>query len=249
MYQCRRCNVSFKKKSHYDQHINKMNQCIDINKYEKKITSMKESYENKISELHQNYNKMTKNFMEEKKILMETIQSLQNNKITTVNNTINNVNNNVNNVNNNVNNVTNYYVNPTVAFGHELSDHVTLKELIDIHKDGHPGGTRRLIKMIYGHESNKGTIHIKNKRKGLYNVSDGKGGVYEMKKQDVSKMAGRRLIEECNKVISYISSQKVNNVGPIVDLHMNTNNVRGVCNSTFEKRYSNFIVNELLKLI
>ena len=246
MYKCERCNKIFKKISNYKRHENKPVRCVDVNKYEEKITYIRESYENRISELQQNSDKLIKNLMEEKKMMMETIQNLQNNKITNNNTTINNV----NNVNNNVNNnVTNYYINPTVAFGHELSDHVTLEELIDIHNDGHPNGTRRLIKIIYGHESNKGTIHIKNKRKGIFNVSDGKGGVYEMKKQDVSKMAGRRLIEECNKVISHINSQEVNNVGQIVDLHMNTNNVRGVCNSTFEKKYSNFIANELLKVI
>ena len=233
MYKCKRCNKTFKQTSHYKQHQNRLDKCIDINKY-------KRNYEYRISELQKNYNELIKNLMEEKKMMMETIQNLQNNKITN-NTTINNV--------NNVSNITNYYINPTVAFGHELSDHVTLEELIDIHNDGHPEGTKRLIKIIYGHESNKGTIHIKNKRKGIFNVSDGKGGVYEMKKQDVSKAAGRRLIEECNKVISYINAKKVNNIGPIVDLHMNTNNVRGVCNSTYEKRYSNFIANELIKLI
>ena len=241
MYICKRCNKSFKKMSHRTDHENKLNKCFDINKYKRKM----KLYENRISELEQkleqeqNSNEIMKNFMEEKKMMLETIQSFQNNKITNINNTT---------ITNN-NNITNYYINPTVAFGHELSDHVTLEELIDIHNDGHPNGTRRLIKIIYGHESNKGTIHVKNKRKGLYNVSDGKGGVYEMKKQDVSKMAGRRLIEECNKVISHINSQKVNNIGSIVDLHMNTNNVRGVCNSTFEKKYSNFIASELLKVI
>ena len=237
MYKCKRCNKKFKQTSHYKQHQNKLNKCFDINKYQRKM----EFYENRISELEEKLEqKIEQNSNEIIKNLMETIQNLQNN--ITTNTTINN------NVNN-VNNITNYYINPTVAFGHELSDHVTLEELIDIHSDGHPDGTRRLIKIIYGHESNKGTIHIKNKRKGIFNVSDGKGGVYEMKKQDVSKMAGKRLIEECNKVISYINCQKVNNIGSIVDLHMNTNNVRGVCNSTFERKYSNFIASELLKVI
>ena len=256
MFQCKRCYKKFERKNNYDRHVyGRKNKC-------KNITSMVEDYEMTIRQLQRDKQQMrTKLDMYEDKIeeynnqMVElhkfAIQDKSNtntefsNIITTILDkcSFGNIINNTTNITNNILNI-----NPTVAFGEERSDHISIEELLEITSLGHPKGTIKLMEEIYGHESNRGTIIVKNKKKGIFNVSDGKGGYIEKNRDDIKKITAHRIITEGQRALKHIMSSKHNKTGSIVDTHFNTNCIVIELNNK-KKMVDNLVLKELVRII
>ena len=250
---CDRCNKEFMRKGHLDRHLNKKSKCVDINKllekekeqynitiyqYEQKI----KEYETKLEDyqkLLEQKNNMFYKLLDEKSGLIDILLDS-----TVINNHTTNIDNRI------INNTSYINVNQTVAFGEETSDHIPMNELLEITGMGHPKGTLKLIERIYGHENNKGTIVIKNKRKGIFNVSDGKGGFIEKDRESIKATIALRLAIESHRALVYIGDKEAENkrMGifnkELLDMHYNTNMILIEMNN-LKKTFGN----KLLKIV
>ena len=219
---CNRCNQEFDRTLYLDRHLSRKNKCFDLNgellkrdmKYKEEIDKYKKEIEEYKSQI-QNYMVRIEDYQNKICELSKYAKDNNNeviNKITNINNIYGD----------NINNI-NISINPTVAFGNESSEHIPIERLLEITSMGHPMGTMTLLEEIYGHESNLGTIVVKNRKKGLYNVSDGRGGYIEMTRDTVKQTVADRITAEGHRVIKYIYTLKDYNVGSNVDSHYNTN--------------------------
>lgn len=211
MFQCHRCLRIFNKKQHLTNHIHKKNRCDNIvgklKQSENRKTKQKKIKQLQMELEHRKSIEQLQKELDYHKTKEDIIEKLITYQQPT----------------NIINNYVQININQSVAFGEETSDHITMDQLMNITKKGHPKGTVELLKEIYGHKDNKGTILVKNKRKGLFYVSNGKGGYDVKDKEYIKNIASQRIAVESRRVLQYIKKMENNNFGSIVDTHQGAN--------------------------